>query len=83
MHHYLPFIVTIIMFILVWGALIQLPYIESISSNKAIAYATFSLYVSVIIFVILGAIYRCQNIQICKENLKKDFLISVEDIFNF
>lgn len=82
MNRYVPFILSLMVFILVWGALIQLPYIESVSSNKAIAYCTFSLFVAIIIFVILAMLFRVENIIVNKECLKKDFTISLDEIFH-
>lgn len=82
MNKYLPFVLTILTFILVWGGLLQLPYIESVSPNKAIAYATFSLYVSIIVFVILSSIYRFENSDMTKEELKNEFTCKYDMFFN-
>ena len=76
-----PFGIAIIIFIIVWASLLQLPFIESISSNKAITYATISMFISIIVFVVLASIYRFEHMNVQKEILKQDFLVSFDDLF--
>lgn len=82
MNKHLPFFVAIVVFILVWGALLQMPHIKSVSSNNAIVYSTISLYVGIIVFVILASIYRIENMKKERECLKDEFIISFDDIFH-
>ena len=70
-----PFIMSLVMFILCWLSLMNLPYLESISSNKVIVYASFSLFISMIVFVMLGMIYRLENLHVNPENLRSNFEI--------
>lgn len=81
MNKYLPFILTILTFIFVWAGLLQFPYLESISPNKTILYGTFSLYVSIIMFVILSSIYRFENMSMTKEELKSEFTYKYSEFF--
>jgi hypothetical protein len=61
------------MFLITWAALLKLDHIEKTSSNRVYAYATFSLFVSIFLFVILATIYRFENITLEKECLKNEF----------
>lgn len=81
MDKHLPFLLSILTFILVWAGLLQFSYIESVSINKPIAYATFSLYVAIIMFVILGSIYRFENINMTNEELKNEFSYKYDNFF--
>lgn len=73
MNKYLPFFMTIIVFMLVMLGLIYMPYIESISSSILIARLTFSLYIALIIFVILASIWHFENYEIEPSKLKNEF----------
>lgn len=81
MSKYLPFLLTILIFILVWFGLLFLPYIESISPTKGFAYMTFSLYVAILVFVILASIYRFENINVPREDIKREFTYQYSDLF--
>lgn len=78
----LPFGLAIIVFILVWAALLQIPYLESISSSKIIIYSSISLFISIVVFVMFAAVYRFENITVPKEALKSEFCITYENILH-
>jgi hypothetical protein len=73
MNRLLPFFMTVIVFILVWSGLMLMPYIESVSPNRAIEYATFSFYIAIIVFVILASIYHFENYDRCSDELMGEF----------
>lgn len=79
----LPFGLSVIIFILVWTSLLQLPYLETLTSNKAITYSTIAMFIAIITFVMFASIYRCENIHIHKDVLKEEFCFRYEEVFYF
>lgn len=82
MDHWIPFVGALLIFILVWVSLLQLPYIEKVSTNKAVAYSTISMFVSIIVFISLGMMYRIDHLQTDREEMKERFYYDYMQIFS-
>lgn len=78
MNKYLPFILTLLTFILVWGAMIHFPEIEKTSPNKAYAYSTMALFSAILVFVMLSCIYNFENDTMTTEERKNEFTYKYE-----
>ena len=83
MNKVLPFGLSVIIFILVWCSLLYLPHLETLTTNKAITYATIAMFIAIISFVMFATIYRFENIHIRKEDLIEEFRFNYKDVFQF
>jgi uncharacterized membrane protein YjfL (UPF0719 family) len=75
MNKIIPFSMSIVMFLTTWAIMLNVDYIKSKSINLAVAYATISLLIAILVFIILSTIYKYENIHIDKCVLKDEFCI--------
>ena len=69
----LPFALSLLFFMTCWYILLYFPYLESVSPNKAILYATISMILTVIMFIMLSLIYYFEDIDIDDEEYSSRF----------
>ena len=63
MNRYLPYLMSVIILILTWTTLLNLPFLEKISPNKLTLYATISIFIAIIVFIMFASIFKYENIQ--------------------
>jgi len=54
---------SVIILILTWTTLLNLPFLEKISPNKLTLYATISIFIAIIVFIMFASIFKYENIQ--------------------
>lgn len=78
----LPFLMTLVTFILVWGGMLLYPYIEKSSPNKAYAYSSVAMFAAIIMFVVLSCIYNYENYDMTADERKEEFTFKYDGLFD-
>lgn len=70
MDKHIPFLISIIMFIIILGFLSRIDYFENLTGDKKIAYLIITIYSVIFLFVLLSGIYMYENRNITCYELK-------------
>lgn len=82
MDKHIPFIVSIIMFIIILGFLSQIDYFETLTGDRKTAYLIITIYSVIFLFIFLSGIYMYENRNITCNELKSNIQYDCNKFIN-
>ena len=73
MYEYLPFLISLVFFLICLASFLLFPVLEKNSTNRMVLYCTYSLFFTIILFLILSCIYYFECLDEPDEVFRKKF----------